>query len=746
MQTRTINLPKFFLVYSLILIPTMLISFISGQIALDRQKEQEHARFHQQLTLLMDQLDAQYIDYIQSGIVLAGQADMRPDKMVDNDTTAYNGIALLQSSFIGADVCDVFVYYGRGSIYSRLGLTNPDVYFRDVLFLSEPDRKAATEILMSDSKSLTPIYMTDGRTQLLIHIPVDMGKTAPHSSMNVLLSTSALTNMMEQLCTMEGSYICFRFSSGAPLCFAGDDRDSIRRISADQLPADSKQYLTITHTSIVTDMDVAVYYQANQVYRNVNRWQQRNFFLYSIGSLLSLLIAFAMSRRQERQIAGIEKLLSGGDVQSMETPRFGFFNRLFDRAAAVVRENSEFQRGMRVYQQKIKQQTAQLIFRGAVKDSDVIQQLLDFCELSLCEKYFFIGCLAVQNEAQLDRLEECMSGDLHIEISGERRMIVFLAELPCSDPTRNLRERLAYKLAEVLDSLGSGKVQIAMSSVYDDICFANQAYMEATWVIERMGGFTAPVQFDYWENIARHEAVTIQLDSTDIQALTAALQKKRMIAANDAFGRMEYAISARCSSVENQRYLRYCILQTVIAQLSTDAAANAEFLQEAVRLDPTDIDQFSNGIRNLITCYCATRSKESHLEKAVAYIDQNYQRYDLSLEEIADYVGLSKNYLSNLFRVHIGAKYMDYLTTLRMSKVQSLLIDTDLPINEVFRLVGYVDKANYSKRFKAIFGVSAQELRRAAREGRLSELPYLFPTDASGHVAPIYTDDDAGDE
>ena len=63
-----------------------------------------------------------------------------------------------------------------------------------------------------------------------------------------------------------------------------------------------------------------------------------------------------------------------------------------------------------------------------------------------------------------------------------------------------------------------------------------------------------------------------------------------------------------------------------------------------------------------------------------------------------------------------------------MSKVQTLLVETDLPIGEVFRMAGYVDKANYSKKFKSIFRVSAMEVRRAAHEGRLDTLPFRYPS------------------
>ena len=383
---------------------------------------------------------------------------------------------------------------------------------------------------------------------------------------------------------------------------------------------------------------------------------------------------------------------------------------------------------MRAYQTKLKRQAAQLIFRGAIQQPAAIVQLLEFCGLILCEKNYYIGCLSVERESQLDAVDEYMRGDLHTEIViNGRRVIVFLAELPCADPTMRLRDRLAAKFADVIDTVNAGRIQIAMSSVYDDLRLASQAYMEATWTMEKMEDDGGHVQLAYWEHLARKASVTTNLDPANLQALTAALQKKRVTAAIEALDRMEYAIASGCDSAENQRYLRYCILQAVIARLTTDNCPS-DYVEEAIRFDPTDPSSFSTGLHDLITRYCALRTRESHFEKAVAYIDAHYNQYDLSLEEVADYVNLSKNYLSNLFRTQLGVKYMEYITALRMSKVQTLLVETDLPIGEVFRMAGYVDKANYSKKFKSIFRVSAMEVRRAAHEGRLDTLPFRYPS------------------
>ena len=59
--------------------------------------------------------------------------------------------------------------------------------------------------------------------------------------------------------------------------------------------------------------------------------------------------------------------------------------------------------------------------------------------------------------------------------------------------------------------------------------------------------------------------------------------------------------------------------------------------------------------------------------------------------------------------------YIDYLSKIRMEKAHELLLTTDLTVRTIMETVGYVDKASFSRKFKAWFGVSAQELRRSAQ-------------------------------
>lgn len=93
------------------------------------------------------------------------------------------------------------------------------------------------------------------------------------------------------------------------------------------------------------------------------------------------------------------------------------------------------------------------------------------------------------------------------------------------------------------------------------------------------------------------------------------------------------------------------------------------------------------------------------------FIEENYTRYDLSLEMIAEHIGVSKSGISKLFKSEAGMNYIDYVSRLRMDKAKELLEKTDMNIKDVFLAVGYMDNVTAGRKFKSYFKVSPAAYR-----------------------------------
>ncbi|WP_276354574.1 response regulator transcription factor [Cohnella caldifontis] len=100
------------------------------------------------------------------------------------------------------------------------------------------------------------------------------------------------------------------------------------------------------------------------------------------------------------------------------------------------------------------------------------------------------------------------------------------------------------------------------------------------------------------------------------------------------------------------------------------------------------------------------------VEKAKAYILENYAQKGLTLNEVAQRNHVSPNYLSYLFKKYTGSGLWEYVIKLRMEEGRRLLLQTDLRRYEIAEKVGYESPEHFSKIFKKFFGISPTDLKK----------------------------------
>lgn len=97
-------------------------------------------------------------------------------------------------------------------------------------------------------------------------------------------------------------------------------------------------------------------------------------------------------------------------------------------------------------------------------------------------------------------------------------------------------------------------------------------------------------------------------------------------------------------------------------------------------------------------------------QKIKEYLDQNFTSL-ITLDSLSETVYISKHYLSHLFKEQTGISPIKYLTSKRMEKACELLSETELPVSEVSKAVGYENPLYFSQVFKRVYGVSPVKYR-----------------------------------
>lgn len=94
----------------------------------------------------------------------------------------------------------------------------------------------------------------------------------------------------------------------------------------------------------------------------------------------------------------------------------------------------------------------------------------------------------------------------------------------------------------------------------------------------------------------------------------------------------------------------------------------------------------------------------------IAYIARHYME-NIRLGELADSIGLSPQYLSNLFHSETGRTISEYIAIQKLNAAQSMLKYTDKKVNEIADALGFEDAHYFSKFFKKHMNITPKEYR-----------------------------------
>lgn len=127
--------------------------------------------------------------------------------------------------------------------------------------------------------------------------------------------------------------------------------------------------------------------------------------------------------------------------------------------------------------------------------------------------------------------------------------------------------------------------------------------------------------------------------------------------------------------------------------------------KQTVREVFAEIRQMASLLANAMNASRESQQKEI-VKQAMDFIEQNYMRERLSLQDVADEVHISPTYLSYIFKKEQNINFSDYLLETRMKVAMELLRMKDLKSYEVAELVGYSNAQYFSTCFKKYTGCS----------------------------------------
>lgn len=108
------------------------------------------------------------------------------------------------------------------------------------------------------------------------------------------------------------------------------------------------------------------------------------------------------------------------------------------------------------------------------------------------------------------------------------------------------------------------------------------------------------------------------------------------------------------------------------------------------------------------------KASDPAIQEAVRYINE-YAYSDISMQAIAEHIGLSQSQFTRKFQKQIGITPNNYLTDLRLQKVRKLLTETDDSLEQIAEQCGYQNAFYLSRVFTKKMDMNPSHYRRTHR-------------------------------
>lgn len=123
------------------------------------------------------------------------------------------------------------------------------------------------------------------------------------------------------------------------------------------------------------------------------------------------------------------------------------------------------------------------------------------------------------------------------------------------------------------------------------------------------------------------------------------------------------------------------------------------------------IEAYSNSLLDAISF-----SKNEIIDKAIKIINEEYNK-GLGLEDLANKLHLSKNYLCSLFKEETGFTFCQYLNTLKTNKAKKLLLEDKKTLEYISYECGFSSQPHFTMTFKKYTGKTPKEYKLSLLAG-----------------------------
>ena len=496
---------------------------------------------------------------------------------------------------------------------------------------------------------------------------------------------------------------------------------------------DGGSFIIMREISANSGLSVVSITDSKKFYQSGSEFASWYIFLIAVLFIGGILLSLVLSRSNYKPIQKlVQKIVDQDTMADQEQEGINEFEIITNKWTDVQNKNEELSALLNRQRPMVVASCLRRILKGKFKTSEEMEATLKSANINLSYRYNFVILLPIPVEDSFEedknlRIMTVLAGFMQpfIHVYGLDMLkdngiavIVNCGERTAGEKNVDIRLSVADHLCRELETRYEISIPFYIGRIYEDVMDINRSFLESAAIASdyHMLGNQKVILFEEIGYEEQNIQYPILEQALFIQCLKQANEEAALKALDNMIGEIEplksFVITqCLCFDIIN-------ITIKTLAQLQGFELKNVD-LKKLITFK--SLPEFREKMAGLTIEMCRqfaefkdSRNNERKSE-ILDYVNCHYGDSSMGLESVADEFGVSSNYLSRFFKQETGCSFIQYVTMIRMDRARELLVNSNKQIKEIVAEIGYIDVANFVRKFKGYEGVTPGQYREKMR-------------------------------
>ncbi|MBC5709704.1 helix-turn-helix transcriptional regulator [Hungatella sp. L12] len=496
---------------------------------------------------------------------------------------------------------------------------------------------------------------------------------------------------------------------------------------------DGGSFIIMREISANSGLSVVSITDSKKFYQSGSEFASWYIFLIAVLFIGGILLSLVLSRSNYKPIQKlVQKIVDQDTMADQEQEGINEFEIITNKWTDVQNKNEELSALLNRQRPMVVASCLRRILKGKFKTSEEMEATLKSANINLSYRYNFVILLPIPVEDSFEedknlRIMTVLAGFMQpfIHVYGLDMLkdngiavIVNCGERTAGEKNVDIRLSVADHLCRELETRYEISIPFYIGRIYEDVMDINRSFLESAAIASdyHMLGNQKIILFEEIGYEEQNIQYPILEQALFIQCLKQANEEAALKALDNMIGEIE-----PLKSFVITQCLCFDIINITIKTLDQLKGFELKNVDLKKLITFKSLPEFREKMAGLTIEMCRqfaefkdSRNNERKSE-ILDYVNCHYGDSSMGLESVADEFGVSSNYLSRFFKQETGCSFIQYVTMIRMDRARELLVNSNKQIKEIVAEIGYIDVANFVRKFKGYEGVTPGQYREKMR-------------------------------